>query len=175
MNKGFTLVELIAVIVILALVVVITTPAYDSISKNIKERNYTSKQSTIKSETLAFVEKYLKDEVYNGYYKDDFDNEVNDKGKRLCFTVDYLIRNGIISSDSETDEYILNNVTGEEHKTNQTPPKIYLQIFYDYEDLKLQAFTLDEKSIETSLKKDTELERAFIFKNDGTPKCDKTY
>ena len=44
------------------------------------------------------VEKYLKDEVYNG------------TNKNICFTVNFLIQNGIISSDSETDEYIFNEL-----------------------------------------------------------------
>lgn len=140
MNKGFTLVELIAVIVILALLVVITTPAYDSISKNIKERNYTSKQSTIKSETLSYVEKYLKDEVYNG------------TNKNICFTVNFLIQNGIISSDSETDEYILNNITNKKFESTEK----YISVYYDTINLKLKAIMPD--------------------KDDGfSPSCDKTY
>lgn len=123
MNKGFTLVELIAVIVILGLLVVITTPAYDSISTNIKTRNYQSKQSTIKSETLSYVEKYLKDEVYDG------------TNHNLCFTVNYLIENGIISSDSEKDEYILNEITNKKFQTTEP----YIEIYYDVESLKLNA------------------------------------
>lgn len=123
MNKGFTLVELIAVIVILALLVVITTPAYDSISKNIKERNYNSKQSTIKSETLSYVEKYLKDEVYNG------------TNKNICFTVNFLIQNGIISSDSETDEYIFNELDNVKFNGEN----IYIKVWYDTDNLKLKA------------------------------------
>ena len=104
MNKGFTLVELIAVVTILALLAIITTPAYDTISKNIKTRNYNSKRSMIETQTLSYVEKYFKDTVYNG------DN------KTLCFTVKYLIQNGIISSDSEKEEYIENDITGEKFK-----------------------------------------------------------
>lgn len=135
MNKGFTLVELIAVIVILALLVIITTPAYDTVSTNIKTRNYESKKSSIKAQTLSYVEKYMKNNVYNG---------PNDKGKRICFTVDYLIQNGIISSDSDTEEYIQNDINGDKYLVGQTPKKVYIQVFYDYEKLKLQAFTLDE-------------------------------
>ena len=110
-NKGFTMVEIIAVISILGLLVVITTPAYNSISSNIKTRNYESKKNTIESQTLSYVEKYLKDEVYGG---------VNSSGNVLdnkhCFTIGYLIENGIISSDSETEEYILNDVDNIKYK-----------------------------------------------------------
>lgn len=164
MNKGFTLVELIAVITLLALLVIITTPAYDSISNNIKTRNYNSKQSAIKAETLSYVEKYMKDEVYNGK---------NDKGKRICFTVDFLIHNGIVTSDSDKEEYILNDINGNKY-INDT---IYLQVFYDYEDLKLKAFTKDELKNEQTHKKDNDfLAHAFILNAENNiPKCDTTY
>lgn len=126
MNKGFTLVELIAVVTILSLIAIITTPAYDSISNNIKTRNYESKKSTIKAHTLSYVEKYLKNEAYDG-------TSTGTKSKTLCFSVNYLIRNGIISSDSETDEYIENNVTGEKYRKD----KIFINVYYETGKLKL--------------------------------------
>lgn len=131
MNKGFTLIEIIAVIVILALLVIITTPAYNTISANIKKTNYESKKNTIKSETLSFVEKYLKDKVYSG---------ASDKNNRLCFTVDFLIKNGIVASDSETEEYILNDIDNKPYEGDN----VYLQVFYDYENLKLVALAEGE-------------------------------
>ena len=126
MNKGFTLVELIAVIVILAILAIITTPAYDSVSSNVKKRNYESKKSTIKAETLSYVEKYMKNDVYDG---------PSDKGKGICFTINYLIQNGIITSDSDTEEYIQNDVT---NKRFQGADK-YIEIYYDVDTLKLKA------------------------------------
>ena len=39
-NKGFTLVEIIAVVAILGLLAIITTPAYETISNNIKTRRF---------------------------------------------------------------------------------------------------------------------------------------
>lgn len=124
-NKGFTLVEIIAVILILGLLVVITTPAYNSISNNIKTRNYNSKKNTIESETLSYVEKYLKGEVYDG------------TNHNHCFTVGYLIENGIISSDSEKEEYILNDVDDVEYKKD----KAYVLVEYVTENnrFKLKA------------------------------------
>ena len=124
MNKGFTLVELIAVVAILGLLAIITTPAYDTISKNIKHTNYESKKNTIKKQTLSYVEKYMKDKVYDGTNK-----------KYYCFTVEYLIQNGIISSDDEEEEYIENNSTGEKYEDNYE----YIKIYYDNEKLKLIA------------------------------------
>ncbi len=138
MNKGFTLVELIAVVTILSLIAIITTPAYDSISNNIKTRNYESKKSTIKAHTLNYVEKYLKNEAYDGTNTDA-------KSKTLCFSVNYLIRNGIISSDSETDEYIENNVTGEKYRN-----EIFIEVIYDTTNLKLVGIVKDDEEIKDS-------------------------
>lgn len=136
MNKGFTLVELIAVVTILSLIAIITTPAYDSISNNIKTRNYESKKSTIKAHTLSYVEKYLKNEAYDGTR----DVAEDEKSKTLCFSVNYLIRNGIISSDSETDEYIENNVTGEKYRN-----EIFIKVIYDTTNLKLVGIVKDDE------------------------------
>ena len=133
MNKGFTLVELIAVVVILSLIAIISTPAYDSISNNIKTRNYESKKNTIKAHTLSYVEKYLKNEAYDG-------SNTEIESNILCFSVNYLIRNGIISSDSETDEYIENNVTGEKYRND----KIFVKVEYDTTYLKLIGYTADD-------------------------------
>ena len=135
MNKGFTLVELIAVVTILSLIAIITTPAYTSISNNIKTKNYESKKNTIKAHTLNYVERYLKDKVYDGT-----------KSNTLCFSINYLIRNGIISSDSETDEYIENNITGEKYK-GDTP---FVKVIYYPNDLKLVAIAKDDEKIEDS-------------------------
>lgn len=145
MNKGFTLVELIAVITLLGLLAVITTPAYDTINKNIRTRNFESKKTTIKAQTLSYVEKYLKNEVYDG--------NLSTTSKTLCFTVNYLIRNGIITSDSETEEYIENDITGEKYSGN----KELIKVKYDNatNNLKLKA--------------------SFIGENIITDNCSKTY
>ncbi len=141
-RKGFTLVELIAVITIMSLIAIITTPAYDSISKSIKTRNYESKKNTIKAHTLSYVEKYLKNEVYDG-------TSTGTKSKTLCFSVNYLIRNGIISSDSETDEYIENNVTVEKYVND----KIFVKVQYNINKLKLVGYTLGDNDMPTTCDK----------------------
>lgn len=135
MNKGFTLVELIAVVTILSLIAIITTPAYTSISNNIKTRNYESKKNTIKAHTLNYVEKYLKNETYDGT-----------TSKTLCFSVNYLIRNGIISSDSEKEEYIENNLTGEKYSKDT----VLVKVIYDKINLKLVGIVKGNKEIDSS-------------------------
>ena len=131
-NKGFTLVEIIAVVMILGLLAIITTPAYDTISNSIKSRNYESKKSTIESQTLSYVEKYLKDEVYTGKKTDGSGNIISEK---ICFTIGYLIENGIISSDNDNDEYIENNNDGEKYTDNEA----YVLVEYKNDKLKLFA------------------------------------
>lgn len=137
-RKGFTLVELIAVITIMSLIAIITTPAYDSISKSIKTRNYESKKNTIKAHTLNYVEKYLKNEAYD-----------ETTSKILCFSVNYLIRNGIISSDNEKEEYIENNVTGEKYVND----KIFVKVQYNINKLKLVGYTLGDNDMPTTCDK----------------------
>ncbi len=122
-NKGFTLVELIAVIAILGILVIITTPTYDTINKSMKEKNYASKTNSIEKNVLNYAEKYLKDKIYDGTNHCHY------------FSVDYLIKNGIVASDSETEEYIKNDVTGETYKGNY----YYVLVYYDNNSLKLRA------------------------------------
>ncbi len=140
-RKGFTLVELIAVITIMSLIAIITTPAYDSISKSIKTRNYESKKNTIKAHTLNYVERYLKNEAYDGT-----------PDKTLCFSVNYLIRNGIISSDNEKEEYIENNITGEKYANDI----IFVKVKYDINNLKLVGYTLGDNDMPNSCGKNYE-------------------
>ena len=128
MNKGFTIVELIAVITILGIIAIITTPAYDTISKSIKESNYNSKMNMIKTQTLNYVEKYMK-------------NDINNTG--ACFKATDLIKNGIITSDSETEEYIENDVTKKQY-TDEDIVKVY----YDNNDYKLRAIAINENDFD---------------------------
>lgn len=187
MNKGFTLVEIIAVIVILALLVIITTPAYNTISANIKKTNYESKKNTIKSETLSFVEKYLKDKVYDGNnniikLKINNSNQLDNSGneyqtyisKALCFTPEYLIRNGIITSDDEKQEVIINEINNTEYSGNKDDSGndlIYIKVYYNTKSLKLNSIIIDEKTTITykdSVDKTIEID----FKN---IECSKIY
>ena len=144
MNKGFTLIELISVITIIGLLAIITTPAYETISKSIKKENYNSKKNTIKAQSINYVERYLKNEVYDG-------TRTTKKSNNLCFSVQYLIRSGIISSDSDKEEYIENNETGEKYyATNATDKeKKFVIVYYDDDSssssyLKLKAVFNDE-------------------------------
>lgn len=136
MNKGFTIVELIAVIAILGLLAIIVTPTYDTVSDNIRKKNYESRKSEIKSQVISFIEKYAKDKVYDG----------SGETKYICFTPQFLIRNGIITSDSDIDEYIKDDYNGNKYKGNTT---VYIKVYYDITKRKLYTITVDEPSFDT--------------------------
>ena len=52
-----------------------------------------------------------------------------------CFTVGYLIENGIISSDSEKEEYIVNDKDNVKYEDDEA----YVFVYYDIDDFKLKA------------------------------------
>ena len=137
MNKGFTIVELLAVIAILGILVIIVTPTYDTVNNNIRKMNYDSRKNEIKSQTISFIEKYAKDKVYDGT-----------NSNILCFTPAFLIQNGIISSDDEKEEYIKNDYTNEQYSGDEN---VYIKVLYEINKddmakskLKLYAITIDE-------------------------------
>ena len=54
MRKGFTLVEVLAVLVILGLLLILTVPAYTSIYAGIKRQNLQSKITEVKTTSSGF-------------------------------------------------------------------------------------------------------------------------
>lgn len=100
MKNGFTIVELLASIAIMSLIIIISVPAYEGISSTIKTSNRDSKLSMMEKSTLAFVNKYKKDEVYNG------------ASKKICFSIHYLIERNVFSPDNSTDDGVTDPVNG---------------------------------------------------------------
>ena len=54
-KKGFTLVEVVIVVVILGIIIGIAVPSYIAVSNNIKEKNYNQKMDNIKSKALEYA------------------------------------------------------------------------------------------------------------------------
>ena len=112
-HKGFTMVELLAVITILAIIMVILIPAVTNISKNTKESILNSKISTI--ETSA--SKYGEDNI-NTYQKCTNGLEsgvINDDAYDECIiSVDDLVGLGYLEYDTTKGDvsYVGNPVTG---------------------------------------------------------------
>ena len=128
-NKGFTLVEVISIVVILALLLVLTAPTYSSVSDNIKERNWASKKSVIEKQTIEFVNNYMKDDTYTG-----------GTPKKICFSAGFLIRNGIITSEDEKREIIINDITKDEYADDT----VVIAVSYNESTRKLISYTITD-------------------------------
>lgn len=100
MKQGFTLVELLATIAIMALVIVISVPAYEGISNTIKTNSLNSKKSMLVNSTKSYIDKYHKDEVKI------------DGSDCICFTIKYLIDNNIVSPDNKNDDGLEDSLNG---------------------------------------------------------------
>lgn len=78
-KKGFTLVELMAVIVVLAILIAIAVPTYDKIKRSIDRKNYENKVSLIKVAAAKFAEDtnitatFVKELIEQGYLQADDD------------------------------------------------------------------------------------------------------
>lgn len=100
MKKGFTVVELLASIAIMALIIIISVPAYEGISNTIKQNSYNSKISMLTKSTAAYVNKYHKDKVFNGTKRD------------VCYSISYLIEKNVFSPDNETEDGVTDPLNG---------------------------------------------------------------
>lgn len=102
-KKGFTLVELLSVIVVLAIIIAIAVPAYGRVSNSINQKQYQNKLELIKVAALKYADDtnytafYIDDLVLNGYLDADSGNEVLsniDNSNMNCYII-------TISEDAE--------------------------------------------------------------------------
>ena len=93
-NKGFTLTEIIAVIVILGLLFAIGTPVYFTISNNTKQKELNNKLEYLKSQAIKYAEDNTIDAsktiaagtlVYDGYVVAD--KYVKEQGEEIPFII----------------------------------------------------------------------------------------
>lgn len=98
-NNGFTLVELLAVVVVLAIIVTIATTSTISISNKIKGNMYCSK--------LDFIENAAK--LYGEDRRDSFTSNVTINGtsyKGVVITVKKLVETNYLKKDQSSEPYI---------------------------------------------------------------------
>lgn len=120
MRKGFTLVEVLAVLVILGLLLVITVPAYTSVYTGIKRQNLQSKITEVKTAAKKYGETI----------KDDIKNKGN-----TCYetTIAKLIKDGYLVSDVEKEPALIN-------PTNNSKLTGKVKICYCEKDYDIEAF-----------------------------------
>lgn len=107
-KKGFTLVELLAVLVIIGLLSVILIPSYQYIFTTIKKSNVTSKVSSITSAAYKYGNRY-KDEIKR-YIDSNINTTELDLNKCMTTNVEELITKGYISSEVEDRNAIVNTI-----------------------------------------------------------------
>ena len=121
MNKGFTLIEILASIIVIGIILVITVPSYMYVYNSTREANYKNKVNVIKQKAIDYGET-IKDDI-----KVD-----NCRG----VLISDLIKKGYIKSDYTNKDALTNPMDNQEFKEN-------LSVCYCKSDNNLQAFMKD--------------------------------
>lgn len=133
-NKGFTLVEIISVIALLAILIIITLPIIGNVSENIKKNTLNTKIKNIEKAAVLFGQ----DNRENFRNKCDYckDNEDNAIENCYCYgnetssetiTVEKLLDAGKIEEDTVTDggDKVITNSLDETKYLNECEIQIY--------------------------------------------------
>lgn len=97
-NKGFSLIETLVVMIVIALLLVLLLPAIVNVYTSVKRNNYTSKIGHIETATLNYANQF-KDEIKNQTCVD--------------YSLSDLISKGIIQSDNKGANEVKNPSNGE--------------------------------------------------------------
>ena len=128
MNKnGFTLTELLAVIVIIGLLIIIMFPAYIEISNSMKETSLKNTKSILVNNMLEEANKKYIDEIKPA-------GNTCDSECYKCYPIDFIVNNGIFQT---TDGKITNP------ETNQDLDG-FVKISFDIDNYKLKGEFLDK-------------------------------
>ena len=113
-NKGFTLVEILAVLIILGLLLVVTIPIYQNVLSGVKRSDYNSKVKQIEIAADKYGET-IKDEVKKKWDASLVENSTNNC---LDTSVKELIQKGLLLSEDEKDDVIYNPTDGKPLSNN---------------------------------------------------------
>ena len=128
MKKGFTLVELMAVLVLIVIISTIGYAGITAVKNNIEKNLWEAKVEEIETGAI----KYGQDNL------NKLNGTCNDISNCLEVTVEFLINSNYVDTDEETDEgieIITNNITGEIVNSNKV--YIYLEnnrVYAEYQE-----------------------------------------
>lgn len=92
MKRGFTLTEMLAVIVIIGLLVIIMFPAYLDSSNRIKNSNLVNIQNIVSKSMLDYANKYFIDEIKPS------SNQCRGNDCNIYFSINYIKAKGIFQT-----------------------------------------------------------------------------
>ena len=130
MKNGFTLVELLTVMVILSILVIITIPAYRNISENVKSSNLETIKQLISNATLNHANKYLLDEIKPS------NNDCSDNSCCKYYSIRYIAEQDIYHSN---DRRIIDPITNHDLEG-------YIKVSYNTDKYALEATYVANKS-----------------------------
>ena len=110
-NKGFTLVEILAVIIILGIIMIVALPTYSSVYNAIRLTTHLNNIKTIRSAALDYgSNSYIKDTVKNLH--DNTSKETSSKDWCKTISISNLIQAGYLTSDTDELDQITDVFTG---------------------------------------------------------------
>ena len=143
-NKGFTLVELLAVIVVLAIIVSIAVPSTISVSRKVKANLYCEKINSIVNAASLYGEDHKESfgETFNLESKNCYDEKADQYynveggsviGKKI--TVGFLIDEGYLKKDKSEDGRAIDPRTNEDMENKELLVYLkYGRIYVHFDD-----------------------------------------
>ena len=125
-KKGFTIVELLAVIVVLALIIGLAAPNITSSSKAVKEKAYETKVNMIEDAAIL-------------YGQDNMQLIIND-GYEMQIQVKDLISENYLEKDNKTEENMINDP----RNSKKYMDDLYISIKVDKNTRKVTANIIEE-------------------------------
>lgn len=148
-NKGFTLVEILAVIVILGIIMIVALPTYSNIYNSIRLTTYLNNIKTIKSAALDYGSNpSIKDSVKKLHDNTSSSTENKDWCKTISVT--NLIKSGYLASDDDNLDQITDVFTGSamgyniQNKYNVSYPVDGVALCYCDKKLDIDAFVIKD-------------------------------